>query len=306
MLMLATAVLTTDDERVFLIDEPHAFLHPSAERHLLRFMRDHPEHQYVVATHSPVFLNTASLGQCRLITRTEHGSLVRDVSDLADVLESVGVTAADLWSADGILWIEGPSDRKVAESLVMATEGVADVNIRVVPMPDWIRSVASSAAKAQATVFVFDGDERPDVLRNEITQATGNRARFLPVRELENLFLRASAIQPVLAEVCAGANRPVPTIDQVEVDLQALLADIANPKLYRVALDAPDAAKVVGSQVLDALWWTWALAAYDKVEDGPRLVAQVLGQHLNDVEPFTDLVVDLAASIRRARGAAEI
>jgi ABC-type transport system involved in cytochrome c biogenesis ATPase subunit len=319
MLMLATAVLTAGQPQVFLIDEPHAFLHPSAERHLLRFMKNHPEHQYVVATHSPVFLNSAALGQARLITRSTQGSVVRDVSDLAEVLEAVGVTAADLWSADGILWIEGPSDRKVAEAIVAVTDGLADVSIRVVPMPDWIRSTASSAAKAQATVdfceavrlavvpvrveslFVFDGDERPDGLRTQIVEATQDRARFLAVREVENLFLRSTAIQPVLAEVCAGANRRVPTVQDVEADLNSLLAATANQMFYRVPVNGPDRTKVVGSRVLDALWWKWALAAYDKVEDGPRLVARILAQYPEDLQPFLSLVSELAISIRAAR-----
>jgi hypothetical protein len=319
MLMLATAVLTAGQPQVFLIDEPHAFLHPSAERHLLRFMKGHPEHQYVVATHSPVFLNSAALGQSRLITRGDQGSVVRDVSDLAEVLEAVGVTAADLWSADGILWIEGPSDRKVAEALVAVTAGLGDVSIRVVPMPDWIRSTASSATKAQATVgfceavrlavvpvrveslFVFDGDERPDGLRTQIVEATQNRARFLVVREIENLFLRSSAIQPVLAEVCAGANRSAPTVQDVEADLQIFLAETTNQMFYRVPVNGPDTTKVVGSRVLDALWWKWALAAYDKVEDGPRLVARILEQHPEDLQPFMSLVSELGASIRAAR-----
>jgi hypothetical protein len=186
-------------------------------------------------------------------------------------------------------------------------------------MPDWIRSTASSAAKAQATVgfceavqqavlpvhveslFVFDGDERPDELRQQIIEATQNRARFLTVREIENLFLRGSTIQPVLAAICTAANRPPPTLDQVEGDLHALLNDLQNQKLYRVVLNGPDATRVVGSQVLDALWWKWALATYDKVEDGPRLVAQVLADHPEDLQPFTALVNELAVSIRGLR-----
>jgi predicted ATPase len=55
-LMLATAILTGSGGRLILIDEPHAFLHPHAERGVLRFIRRHAEHQYVIATHSSTFL----------------------------------------------------------------------------------------------------------------------------------------------------------------------------------------------------------------------------------------------------------
>jgi len=43
VLTLATAILTAAPDRCFLIDEPHAYLYPAAERGLLRLLRKHPE-----------------------------------------------------------------------------------------------------------------------------------------------------------------------------------------------------------------------------------------------------------------------
>lgn len=46
-LHLVSLVLFAPPGRIMLIDEPHAYLHPGAERRLVRFQRDRPEHAYV-------------------------------------------------------------------------------------------------------------------------------------------------------------------------------------------------------------------------------------------------------------------
>jgi hypothetical protein len=237
-------------------------------------------------------------------------------------LTAIGITAADLWSSEGILWMEGPSDQSIVAELVAVTPGLDDVSITVVPMPDWIRSAAGTSARAAATVsfcetvcsavlpvkvesmFVFDGDERSEELRTAISVATANRARFLAVREIENLFLIPTVIHAVLAEVCAGAGRQPPTIEQVDADLNALLTNIEDRKLYRTAPAQPNKSNVVGSQVLDALWWKWALAAYDKVADGPRLMLTARAADPSFLDPMTTLVHELAQTIRSRRASA--
>jgi predicted ATPase len=92
MFMIATAILTAKNPKLFLIDEPHAFLHPAAERYLLRLMQEHLEHQYVVATHSPVFLNSLPLHSTRLITISGAGSQINSVQEATEILESGGNT----------------------------------------------------------------------------------------------------------------------------------------------------------------------------------------------------------------------
>ena len=52
MLALAVGVLTATEPQLFLIDEPQAYLHPAAERSMLSLLESHPQHQYIIATHS--------------------------------------------------------------------------------------------------------------------------------------------------------------------------------------------------------------------------------------------------------------
>lgn len=75
-LMLAVAILATPAVHVLLIDEPHAYLHPAAERAVLRLISEHPEKQYVIATHSPGFIAAARPHSLHLLRRGPQGTEV--------------------------------------------------------------------------------------------------------------------------------------------------------------------------------------------------------------------------------------
>jgi predicted ATP-dependent endonuclease of OLD family len=73
MLVLGISVLNAGNDTLLLIDEPQAYLHPHAERSLLTLLDEHPEHQYVIATHSHQLLRSKPLRQARLIS-SQNGS----------------------------------------------------------------------------------------------------------------------------------------------------------------------------------------------------------------------------------------
>jgi len=58
ILTLATFVLTTPRPGLILLDEPHSYLHPLAERELVQFLHRHNEHKYLISTHSAVLMNS--------------------------------------------------------------------------------------------------------------------------------------------------------------------------------------------------------------------------------------------------------
>jgi hypothetical protein len=293
IVVLAAGVLTAPTPRIYLLDEPHAYLHPSAERALLRFLRAHPEHQYVVATHSGVFLNSVPLRDTRLITMADAGSQINDVTKPADVLSEIGVTAADLWSADGILWVEGASEIAICEVL---RGGDALQGLRVEAMPDTSRFSSQNERTAHATykfletvveavaplgvrmVFLFDADERSDDHREKLVRASGARALFLPVREVENLLLSPEAIANALIERCTELEVTPPQPQEVRTRLEVLLHDTANTELFkRVPRQGERPEDVVkGSTVLRPLYRELAASDYEKVEDGRRLARHVL------------------------------
>jgi hypothetical protein len=306
--MLATAVLTSQQDRIFLIDEPHAFLHPDAEKSLIKFINAHARHQYVAATHSGVFLNAYPLRQTRLLTIDNEGTRINDVSNSVEVLEAVGITASDLWSSRHLVWVEGPSEKLVLDYLIETDEALSDLSLRVAAMPDAARSAARSARTAQATVefcgaitaavlplrvnsmFIFDSDEKSRELRDRVEEVTGGSARFLEVRELENLYLSPGAIQAVIAEKCHDLELQAPTEAEVQARLNELVQQTGDPALYRLQPDEPSAAKVAGSEVLPRLYWEWTQSEYDKVVDGLKIAKALHEREAAALEPLLALV----------------
>ncbi len=117
MLALGVGILTAPSPRLILIDEPQAYLHPHAERSLLSLLDEHPEHQYVVASHSHMLLRARGVDQVRLLHLRDGATTIMGDAGDAAVLAELGVSAADLWLNDKILWVEGPTEEEVLRPL---------------------------------------------------------------------------------------------------------------------------------------------------------------------------------------------
>jgi len=99
---------------LILLDEPDCHLHPSLQRVLLELIaaeRRRSGVQIILATHSSVLVNPelcARAGASVIVVATGRCALL---SDSRRVLDDLGVTSGDLVQANGVIWVEGPSDR---------------------------------------------------------------------------------------------------------------------------------------------------------------------------------------------------
>jgi hypothetical protein len=314
MLALAVGVLTAEEPKLALIDEPQAHLHPHAERALLGLLAAHPEHQFVVATHSHVLLRSRPLRQARLLSLHDGHTDVAQVQDELQILGELGISAADLWLVDRLLWVEGPTEERVFQ--LLAAEKLPDAEVSTMGvrrMPESSR-FAGSRREAQAAydfctevaeaiaplavdmLFVFDVDDKPVEFRERINIASHGRVVFLPVRELENLFLEPALIHRGLTQRCELAELEAPTLDTVTAKLEELLAKRDDVHLYPRGTSAEaDASEVVrGSAVLKRLWWDLATAEYDKVRDGERLAKVSLETGGDELAPLTEILERIA------------
>ena len=71
--MLYVAV-TTSEPRTIIIDEPQSFLHPGAVRKLLGVLKQFPQHQYVITTHSPAVISAANPATLTIVRKGEDGA----------------------------------------------------------------------------------------------------------------------------------------------------------------------------------------------------------------------------------------
>jgi predicted ATPase len=111
VLSILYVVLTAEQPRALLIDEPQSFLHPGAIRKLLEIFAAHPQHQYIITTHSPTALASFPPSTLTLLTMDDPKSIARQVNpteatELRAVLAEVGARLSDVFGADNILWVE--------------------------------------------------------------------------------------------------------------------------------------------------------------------------------------------------------
>lgn len=118
--LLPTVAKKDLSDFVFAFEELENNLHPSLLRRLLTYLRKMGLEQgctFFMTTHSNVAIDLFSRDENAQILHVTHDSKeasVRTVSTYVDnkgILDDLDVRASDLLQSNGIIWVEGPSDR---------------------------------------------------------------------------------------------------------------------------------------------------------------------------------------------------
>lgn len=98
---------------ICLIEEPETHLHPTLQRHLAheidRYVRER-NLQIFIATHSTVFQQMNIWKNRSRIFGAISDKLV-EYSDSLGILDRLGIKASDISQSNGLIWVEGASDR---------------------------------------------------------------------------------------------------------------------------------------------------------------------------------------------------
>ena len=113
LIILAIAVLARSDSLIG-IEEPEIHLHPLLQKAFLNFLIDKTTNRYVITTHSNAFLSRPHDSHIVHLWLEDGETKSRAVDTpvhVLQVLNDLGIRAADLLQANFVLWVEGPSDR---------------------------------------------------------------------------------------------------------------------------------------------------------------------------------------------------
>lgn len=110
------AAIMTVKNAVIIIDEINSFLHPAAVKTVLRILQtDYNHNQYIISTHAPEVIGFSNPRTIHLVKRHLYESTIesldlRSVDKLREVAENLGVSMADVFAADKVIWVEGPTE----------------------------------------------------------------------------------------------------------------------------------------------------------------------------------------------------
>ncbi len=105
---------------ILAVEEPENNLHPALLRRLINFLaaeRKKLGFSLVLTTHSPVCIDwAASREDAGIIHVTRNGSKsacrnVMDYDGHTNILDDLDVRGSDILQSNGVIWVEGPSDR---------------------------------------------------------------------------------------------------------------------------------------------------------------------------------------------------
>jgi hypothetical protein len=232
VLAMLYIVVTSDDPRIIIIDEPSTFLHPGAMRQLVEIMRaDAVGHQYIIATHSPEIIRVTEAEHVYSVERKDGQSCITpvfsgDITGFRRVLLDLGARLSDLFGADNVLWVEGATEEECFPKIIRAGLGEVPVGLAVLA----VRATGDFDGRRASAVAIWEiyhrlstaGTLMPTALaisldnegrsENDIAKAkemSGGLLRFLPRLCFENYLIHVSAITAVLNALPSFSETPV-------------------------------------------------------------------------------------------------
>lgn len=212
-----TAIMTVKNA-VIIIDEINSFLHPAAVKAVLRILQtEYGEHQYIVSTHAPEVVGFSNPRTIHLVKRHGYESTIEQldltsVDRLREVAENLGVSMADVFAADRVIWVEGPTEELCFPYLYKAFDGEiprGTVFTSVTATGDFfsrgkrskkiVYEVYERLCSAVATLPVsvaisFDTERlKPSEIEDMVADSNG-LMHFLPRRHLECYLVSPAAI----------------------------------------------------------------------------------------------------------------
>jgi AAA15 family ATPase/GTPase len=104
--------------KLVLIEEPKNHVHPDFQRKLLCFLNHIDDRQFILSTHSPVFLNQTMVDRIYFCKYSEGKILISDNTCRAEALSNLGVLAVDNLTSDAVLITEGITDQYVIDYIL--------------------------------------------------------------------------------------------------------------------------------------------------------------------------------------------
>jgi len=318
LLTICTLVMGSQESLIILLDEPHVFLHPKAEKKLVMLFEEYSQHQYFIATHSPIWINKAPWSSLHWITKEGGQSksqsiLTEETRDLEPIFHDLGVENSDWTSTDMMIFVEGGSDEKVYRALLSKMgyrKSLIVTSFVPIGGTGWIRAKTSnhffklcSAIVERLSklrigfFFVFDKHEEKNQSIKNLRSDYSDKVQLIPRYEIENFLLEPAAVVEAIKEevelYCEDSDTKAKvlsntTLDKIEEMFEKGIEDRNN--YLNTSPDSSNWEKSIrGSSLLDSVYEKCGLS-YDKTTSGPRIVDYLSPEFLDKIKEELDPV----------------
>ena len=187
VLAILYILVSSEEHRTLIIDEPQSFLHPGAAKKLIETIKQFPQHQYFIATHSPEIIasaNPSTIIKLQYQDCETTASVInpKEIESQNEILAELGVRLSDVFGADSILWVEGQTEEicfplileKVARTTLMgikilsvnSTDALLDGKRSDLVFDIYQKLTTGATLFPPAIGFIFDRESKTEVSNN--------------------------------------------------------------------------------------------------------------------------------------------
>ncbi|MBD2411305.1 hypothetical protein FACHB389_20785 [Nostoc calcicola FACHB-389] len=245
ILAIVYILVSSDQPRTIIIDEPQSFLHPGAAKKLIETIKQFPQHQYFIATHSPEIIASANPSnilklQYQDCETTASVINTNEIKSQNEILAELGVRLSDVFGADNILWVEGQTEEKCFPLVLEKVASIPLMGIKILSVNstdalldgkrsdlvfDIYKKLTTGATLFPPAIgFIFDRENKTEAKIQELEKRGAN---FLRLPMYENYLLDPESISMVINEEARWLETPI-SITQV----QEYLDKIKQEKSY--------------------------------------------------------------------------
>ncbi len=234
VLAILYVVVTSYDSKTIIIDEPQSFLHPASALKLVEILKRYPQHQFVLATHSPSIIAAAKPKNILNLCYDEETKLevfgLHKATSFNSFLSSAGLQLQDVFGADRILWVEGPTEQQSFPEIIDTLTDIQLMGTTIVPVRatgdlegrdakrifEMYRTLTKgNALLPPVLAFILDPETRDEQERKELIEQSAQTARFLSRRMFENYLLNPEAVAAVMNSIEGFRPYPVRAEDVI-------------------------------------------------------------------------------------------
>ncbi|NES02961.1 MAG: AAA family ATPase [Okeania sp. SIO2F4] len=232
VLAILYVVVTASEPKIIIIDEPQSFLHPNLIRKLINIFKEFPQHQYFIATHSPIVISEANPATILQLSYSDGETKTKiinskETTELRSLLKNLGVSLSDVFGADAILWVEGPTEElcfpqileKFGDSSmkgiqILAVKNTGDLEGKRahIIFDIYDKLSGGNTLFPPAIGFILDSENRSEKEKQDISRRGKEKVKFLERCTYENYLLHPQAILEVLQKENSSLQIPLADI----------------------------------------------------------------------------------------------